>query len=135
MDDSRWPIFVITQCVDQLTDPERLASLEMCSRVLTSHGSDLYATVLDNRKAGPLPATQRKMMAEYIERNALRSRSRCVGSAFISDSAVMRAMLTAILWLRKPEVETQVFGDLETGIAWARQRLRERTGAKSSLAP
>lgn len=134
VNDERWPVLVVTQRVEQLTDPERMASLELSNRVLTSHGNDRYAMVLDNRKAGPLPATQRKMMADYMERHAMRARSRCACTAFVSESMVMRTMLTAIMWLRKPEVETQVFGDLDEAIGWCRARLKNQAvGARDSL--
>lgn len=124
VDQTRWPVLVVTQRVEQLTDSERLASLEASSAVLAAHGADRYAMVLDNRKAGPMPATQRKLMADYMEKHAMRARSRCVCTAFVSDSVVMRGVLTAIMWLRKPEVETQVFGDLDDAITWARGKLK-----------
>lgn len=133
VDDDRWPVLVVTQRVEQLTDAERLQSLELSNSVLQSHGLDRYAMVLDNRKAGPLPATQRKMMAEYMERHAMRARSRCVCTAFVSDSIMMRGVLTAIMWLRKPDVETQVFGDLDDAIAWARTRLKGARSTKNSM--
>jgi len=128
VDDSRWPVVIITQQIEQLTDAERIASLELSNQVLGSHGNAPYALVLDNRKAGPMPATQRKLIAEYMEKNALRARARCACTAFVSESVVMRAMLTAIMWLRKPEVETETFGDLNAAIAWGQRKLNERTG-------
>jgi len=124
VDDTRWPILVVTQLVEQLTDAERVESLEVSSAVLKHRGGDRYAMVLDNRKAGPLPATQRKLIAEHMERYAARARSRCVCTAFVSDSTLMRGVLTAIMWLRKPEVETQIFGELEEAIRWARAKLQ-----------
>jgi len=133
VDDSRWPVLLVTQQVEQLTDAERLESLEASNAVLNSHGADRYAMVLDNRKAGPLPPTQRKLMAEYMERHAMRSRSRCVCTAFVSDSLMMRGVLTAIMWLRKPEVETQVFAGLEEATAWARAKLKGDVAPKTSL--
>lgn len=129
VDDNRWPVLVVTQRVDQLSDAERLASLETCSRALDAHGRERYAMILDNRKAGPMPATQRKMMADYMEKHAMRARARCVCTAMVMDSAVMRAMLTAILWLRKPEVETQVFGELDEAVTWARHKFEKARAA------
>ncbi len=136
VDDSRWPLMLVTQRAAQLTDAERLESLEASDRVLKAHGTERYCMVLDNRKAGPMPATQRKMIAEYMERNSVRARTRCVGTAFVSDSVVMRAMLTAIMWLRKPEVETQVFGDLDEATAWAASMYQRASGSPiRSIAP
>lgn len=129
VDDDRWPVLVVTQRVDQLSDSERLASLEICSNALNAHGLERYAMILDNRKAGPMPATQRRMMADYMEKHAMRARARCVCTAMVMDSAVMRAMLTAILWLRRPEVETQVFGELDEAITWARHKFEAASSA------
>lgn len=126
---------IVTQLVEQLTDAERLDSLDRSNRVLISHGSDVYAMVLDNRKAGPLPPTQRKLMADYMERHAMRARSRCACTAFVSDSAVMRAMLTAIMWLRTPDVETRVFARLDEAVAWARKKVEHRAVSLSQEAP
>jgi hypothetical protein len=126
VDDSRWPILVVTQLAEQLTDAERMDSLDRSNQVLIAHGSERYAMVLDNRRAGPVPPTQRKLIADYMARHATRSRTRCACTAFVSDSAVMRAMLTAITWLRKPEVETKVFGRLDEAITWARAQLDSR---------
>lgn len=133
VDDTRWPVLVVTQLVEQLTDPERLESLDASNAVLNAHGTERYAMVLDNRKAGPLPPTQRKLMAEYMERHAMRARSRCVCTAFVSDSLMMRGVLTAIMWLRKPEVETQVFAGLEEATVWARSKLKGEMAEKTSL--
>ncbi len=131
-DDTQWPLLIVTQHAEQLTDAERIASLEECNRVLNAHGNDPYVMVLDNRKAGALPPTQRKLMAEYMEKHAVRARSRCVGTAFVSDSAVMRAMLTAIMWLRTPEVETRVFARFDEATAWGRTKLKHRELSRSS---
>jgi hypothetical protein len=131
----RWPVVVITQHVEQLTDEERLSSLAESDRVLTSRPGH-YSLVLDNRKAGPVPPRQRKLIAEYMERHALRSRTRCCSTAFVMDSAVMRGVLTAIMWLRKPEIETRVFGELQEAIAWSlRQHERLRDPARAATDP
>ena len=126
-------MLVVTQRAEQLTDAERRDSLEASTTVLNAHGREHYAMVLDNRRAGPLPATQRKMIADYMTEHSMRARSRCVCMAMVMDSMVMRAMLTAIMWLRKPEVESQVFADLGEAITWARSKLQAADGARASV--
>jgi hypothetical protein len=115
----RWPVVVIAQQVPQLTDAERLEALAESDRLLSSR-TGKYSMVLDNRKAGPVPPTQRKLIADYMEKHAARARMRCLSTAFVMDSTVMRGVLTAIMWIRKPEVETRVFAELDEAIAWSR---------------
>lgn len=118
VDDTRWPVVVITQIAEQLTDGERLASMAEADRVLDARPTEAFSLVLDNRKAGPVPATQRKLIADYMARTVERDRARCRSAAFVVNSAVMQGVLTAIMWIRKPTAPTEVFRDLGEAINW-----------------
>lgn len=127
-DYSRWPVFVITQQVEQVTDAERYASLVEADRILDARPGR-YCLVLNNCAAGPVPASQRKMIAEHMSEHSARARARCRSTAFVFDSPVMRGVLTAIFWMRKPEVETRVFADVKRAVEWCQQCLFSATEA------
>ncbi len=129
VDDSRWPVVVFTQVVPMLTDDERLSSLAVADALMESRPGR-YAVVLDNRLASPLSPTQRSLLADYGKRAASRVRLRCVGTAMIVSTEVMRMMVTAIQWQIGRTSETQVFDELDAGIRWATERL---TQASSGL--
>jgi len=128
IDDSRWPVVLISQLVEQLTDAERLASLDEADRILDARPDEAFSLVLDNRKAGPVPATQRKLIADYMARTTERDLARCLSAAFVVNSAVMQGVLTAIMWLRKPTVTTEVFRDVSEAMRWcaAKHEARDR---------
>lgn len=126
VDSSRWPVVVISQVVAQLTDEERLSSLAEADALMEGR-TGRYAVVLDNRLAGPLSPTQRSLVAEYGKRSAERVRIRCVGTAMVVSSEVMRMMVTAIQWQTGKMSETQVFDDLDAGTRWASERLAQAT--------
>jgi hypothetical protein len=122
IDATRWPVVVITQHVAQLTDEERTASLQQTDRLLNDrHGR--YAMVLDNRRAEPPPAKQRALIADYGVRSAERMRQRCICTALIVSSDVMRAMITAVQWQTGRPANSEVFEDLSGALAWTEQRL------------
>jgi len=127
IDASRWPVVLITQVAVQLTDDERLSSLSETDQVLEGR-SGRYAVVLDNRLAGPLSATQRGLLADYGKRTAERVRARCVGTAMIVSTEVMRMMVTAIQWQTGKHSEVMVFDELNHALLWARERLDRAAG-------
>jgi hypothetical protein len=125
VDTTRWPILVVTQHAPQLTDQERKEALDATDRAVDT-GGGLYAVIHDSRFAEALSPKQRAMIADFGRRNEQRTRERCVGTAFVFDSVVMRAALTAISWLKPQVVEIKVFATLDEAHGWARERLDER---------
>jgi hypothetical protein len=122
IDVTRWPIVIITQHVAQLTDEERIASLESTDYVLNQR-SGRYAIVLDNRRAAPPSPTQRAMIAEYGLKSIERIRARCICTAIVVTTDVMRAMVTAVQWKTGRPPNTEVFDDLAIALAWTKQRV------------
>lgn len=118
----RWPMVLITQHVAQLTDEERVATLVETDRVLLAN-QGRYGLVLDNRQAQPPLAKQRALIGEYGVRSAERVRARCVSTALVVSSEVMRAMITAVQWQTGKQDNLQVFDELAMALAWTQHRL------------
>lgn len=125
VDTTRWPVIVVAQLVPELTDQERMAALEATDRAIATD-SGPYAVIHDARKAGPVSAKQRMMIAEFGKKHEARTLERCAAVAFVFDSLVMRAALTAIQWVKPASVDTKVFGNVADAHAWARERLDAR---------
>ncbi len=122
LDMARWPLVVITQHVPQLTDEERAATLEETDRVLLANPGR-YGLVLDNRQAQPPSAKQRALIGEYGVRSAERVRARCVATALLVSTEVMRAMVTAVQWQIGKQDNFEVFDELSGALAWVQHRL------------
>lgn len=123
-DDTRHPLVVVTFEGD-LTDQELAHHhTEMESRVLARRR--ISATLVDATNVRSVTARQRRMQAEWIEKNEETLARFSVGSAFVITSSLVRGTLTAILWLKPmptPHVVVSTFAEAE---AWCRAQLRER---------
>lgn len=122
IDVSRWPLVIITQHVAQLSDEERIATLDETDRVLEAR-TGRYGLVLDNRKAEPPSAKQRAVIGEYGVRSAERVRTRCVATALVVSTEVMRSMITAVQWKTGKQENLEVFDELAMALAWTQHRL------------
>lgn len=87
------------------------------------------ALVYDIRASGVVPASQRRKMAEWMKRYQLLTVTGTAGMAFVVESAIVRGILTAILWMQPMACPHTVVADLETGIRWCEETLRKRAEA------
>ena len=118
LDATRWPVIIVQRLSDSIEDAALVTALEVSARMIDERGGR-YSLVLDNRLARGMSATQRKLIAADMAKHAERTKRLCLGTAFVFDSALMRGILTAVFWLREPEVETRVFADIEEAVSWA----------------
>ncbi len=124
MDDSRHPIVVVT-FDGPSTDAEFRAYLDDMTRLVVAR-REPNVTILDARAAGSTPATQRRMQADWLEKHDAELRRYSAGTAFIITSAMVRGILTAILWLQPMAAPHVVVATFEEAEAWAREQLRAR---------
>ena len=89
------------------------------------HGRD-YAVIIDAREVGRVPATQRKRIVEWIDRDRQHLKTNCAGGALIFSSPVQQGLWTAIAWLTPTPIPVRIFRDLPSAEAWLRERLREK---------
>ena len=118
-DISRWPVLIVRP-LRQVTNEEIDAFLGEYQRFLTYHKDD-HATVLDLRSYKDMPPAQRKRISEGMKGDGESDHhDRCKGFALVFQSALMRMLLTGILWAAKPDYELRVFNDINEALVWAR---------------
>lgn len=127
-------MLVVQRLSEGIEDAALMTALDVSARMIDERGGR-YSLVLDNRLARHMSATQRKVIADDMAKHAERTKRLCLGTAFVFDSALMRGILTAVFWLRQPEVETRVFGDFDEAMSWAgvlHVRARAESGSGAS---
>ena len=88
--------------------------------------NETFATVLDTTRSGGMPPTQRRKQAEWMRENEGALRRWSAGTAFVVQSAIVRGVLTAILWMQPIPQEHVVVATRAEGVRWAREQLRKR---------
>ena len=123
LDVSHWPVIVVSAPDKSMPDQELEAFLDEF-RLRVGDRDQPYATVLDLTHASSMSARQRKMMGERLRTSNKHQRYNVVG-AFVFTSVLMRGMLTAIMWLKKPEYPCRIFATTEEAVTWAKARMAE----------
>jgi len=81
------------------------------------------AWVIDLSNVTKAPPTQRKALAEHLERFGELSTRWYVGAAIIVPSPWLRGVATAVTWLWPPKFPYELFSDPIEAQRWAEQRL------------
>jgi hypothetical protein len=82
-----------------------------------------YAMVTDFGRSRTLSPAERKLASDLMVKQRDRLGRMVKGVAVVSDSALLRGMLTAVYWVALPAYPTEVFATVEAGKAWARKML------------
>jgi hypothetical protein len=122
IDTSRWPLLIINAARRVQTEDEFRADMDFIGRLYRERPGP-YAMVIDTRRGTQPPAHIRRVMSEYREKYALHVRRYCRGHAFVIDSGLMRGVMTAMYWLRKPDAEVRVCRELDEALGWASNQL------------
>ncbi len=125
---SDWPVAIVS--------PHGVVSDEQLSKFFVDYSAMLqgklesYAIIIDLRRASEMPAKQRKLLTDYMKQQEAVVGRHCAGTVLVFDSPVMRAILTAIFWVRNPPQEVHVAGNLADATNWAHGALqrKRRTG-------
>ncbi|HJL18674.1 MAG TPA: hypothetical protein RMH99_23635 [Sandaracinaceae bacterium LLY-WYZ-13_1] len=83
-----------------------------------------YGVLFDATTAGRPPATQRRMMAEFMRRRRDELARRCVGGAFVITSPLIRGAMTAILWVAPMPFQHVIVSSAAEAEGWVRGRLQ-----------
>lgn len=121
IDLSLWPI-ILVNTPPGFTDVELKAYYDDIAKAMLSRPGP-YVNIIDARNAPTPTASQRKIMADFRAVHQEHIRKYCKGSAFVFESAVMRGIITAIHWLRQPEMPHKSFGSLMEAMNWAKVQL------------
>ena len=126
LDLSNWPAVVVRPPVGEVTDAEMESFLERFFQEVEARGGR-YVLVNDLRQNTGITARQRKMIVESMERTEASRTAVQVGNGMVFSSTLLRGMLTAIFWMRKPRYETRTFGDCDEAIEWAQGVVRDES--------
>jgi hypothetical protein len=86
----------------------------------------VYGVVIDAREVGRVPATQRKGIIDWIDRDRQSLEESCAGGAMIFNNAVQQGLWTAISWVAPSPIPVKMFRDGPSAEAWLREQLREK---------
>jgi len=87
---------------------------------------DHYAVVIDAREVGRVPATQRKDIVNWINRDRQHLRTNCAGGALIFSNPIQQGLWTAIAWVTPTPIPVKIFRDIPSAEAWLRGLLEEK---------
>ena len=121
-DESRWPVVVVTLPVEPLEGEALTKYLAEAKRYYTRGQS--FGFVFDIRNAPPMTASQRRIIAEEIDRAAHEFPTIRAVQGVVIASAVQRGIVKAINWLARQPAPTEVFATVEEAVAWVQKELR-----------
>ena len=87
---------------------------------------EIYGVVIDAREVGRVPATQRKGIIEWIERDSSHLKANCAGGAMVFSNAVQQGLWTAISWVSPSPIPVKMFRDVASAEAWVHAQLAEK---------
>lgn len=90
---------------------------------------DVYSVLIDAREVGRVPATQRRGIVDWIDRDRQHLKANCAGGALIFSSPIQQGLWTAIAWLTPTPIPVKIFRDVPSAEAWLRDQLREKTAS------
>jgi hypothetical protein len=121
-------LFLCVRTSGTVTDVEFASWLERYRQVhelARTRGKQL-AILYDLTQAAPLSAQQRRMQADWIRQYEMLGREVTLGVAFVTSSAVIRGILTAIFWVRPPYAQHHVCAQPDEGLEWLFERCELR---------
>jgi len=127
LDKSHWPVPVVT--------PQGLVSTEELSQFFEQYSSmlkarpEVYVLIVDLRRSGDMPPAQRKVLTDFMKKQEDVVGRLCAGTVLVFESALMRALLTAIFWVKNPPQEVRVCASVQEGMEWATQALARKRKA------
>ena len=122
LDTSSWPHLVVTPPRDEVADAQLEAFMDEYYGVIFGQ-PEAHVLILDLRGNTGLTPTQRRYLTDSMQKTR-HDHSVAAGVALVFDSAVLRGMLTAMLWVAKPRCAVEVFSGVNQARAWADVQLR-----------
>ena len=125
LDTSRWPLTVVVP--GSKVSNEELAAFLTDYTALVRAKREPYVIAIDLRLSSDMPAAQRKIITDHMQKQEEFARLYCKGTVLVFSSAIMRALLTGILWMRKPSQPLHVTATLDEAADWAHAQIKRTT--------
>jgi len=119
IDESNWPILVVTMPTLPMSDVELRKYLDQLKK-FCQRGTP-YALVMDVRQAPPLAPAQRRMVAEHLDLQAEKYPNIQRGVAIVLSNSIQRGIVMVLTWLAKKPFQMQPFCSVEPALEWARK--------------
>jgi len=121
LDMTRWPIVVVVP-PDKVTDAELHTFMDEFDNSVRVR-RERFVMVLDLRRSSGMLPKQRKMLTDHLNQQPEANLALCQGNALVFESALLRTMLTAILWVRRSTHPVQVFASVDEACNWGRDQM------------
>ena len=118
----RWPILVVYS-PPQHTDDELREHLKELGEIYDSR-KEPYVLVLDARSGRRPSAVQRKIQSDFREKYDAHVRQFSRGTAFVTNSELLKGAATAMFWVKKPASTTKFFTNMDEAMVWAEEQLK-----------
>ncbi len=124
LDTSRWPVPVVTP--QGLVSPSELSDFFTAYSAMIAQRRQQYVLLIDLRRSADMPPAQRKLLTDHMKKQEQVLGRLCAGTGLIFESVLMKALLTAIFWVKQPPQEVRVFNTLEEATLWATEAMARR---------
>ncbi|GEM_PF-3521462 len=114
-DDSRWPIVRVTTPDYILDDAAFLTYLDALSSY--HERGELFGFLFDVRSSPPMPAKQRRLIAERIEVDVARFGKRCP-CALVVSNALQKGVAKVVMWLLHEPHPVSIFTSIPAAEEW-----------------
>ena len=123
IDESLWPVLTIRY--RGVTTTAQFAELLAArSRYLDRHERHLVIQDL-TQSSSMTSSEQRRIQLEWLKKEGERMRQWVVGTAFVTDSAPLRLLLSVIHHLRPLPMPYMIFPRMSEALPWVSARLRQ----------
>jgi hypothetical protein len=116
-----WPLFVVRMPSKPLSTEALRNHLTACREPFLR--GQTFCMLIDMGDHPPLPASQRKIVAEAMKADTARYPGLVIGLGIVVHSAVARGVMTAIHWVARPPYAFAAFDDEVTARRWLLDRL------------
>jgi hypothetical protein len=133
VDEGQWPIIIVryAETVDESEFDALLACIDEKLERAAREGRKI-GLIYDNRSNYRASPRVRSKQAAWMKKRAALMRGQLVGVAFVFTSALVRGVLTAVLWLTDMPMPHLVASTMAEAEDWVRKRYDDQ-GQKSRL--
>jgi len=123
-DENLWPIVVVQMPEGTLIDAELEAVAARISSYYKRKVS--FGLVLDVRLQADLPASQRRRIAEYMDRDREQYPTVTCATAIVLSSGLQRGVFNVMSWLVKRPAPSRACSTVNEAVSWLREWLRSQ---------
>ena len=121
VDIDMWPIIIVrVGDTDDAGIAER--SLNVVEELYQSK-REPFVTIIDASSGRRPSPEQRYVQTEFRRKHEDHIKKYSRGTALVFNSEILKAVVTAMHWIKPPDTTTKAFKDVDSAIAWAKERL------------